>query len=681
MDTLEGRLLMAATPLTSNTTVTSTIGVLGEIDEYSFAANAGQTVVLSMGRNTGSGIETGFEVFAPNGTSLGSGGGTNTVTGYFEFTPTVNGTYKVNVRGADSTVGSYNLHYVKLPHAGAITDPGDADGKLLVSNTTITSDIEKLGDVDLYSINVTAGAQVILSLGRGNGSFVETGMTVYKPDGSMQVITGGNNQISAYASFTATVTGKYFAVVRGVDRTVGAYNLHTFKSPHVGPVTDPVDKHGKALVSNSTVLASINNIGDLDLYTFTATKDQRVALSMGRAPGSVVETQYTIYLPSGAVYDSEGSNNDASIYSEFLAPVAGEYKVLVRSLDNGTGAYNLHFIKFPDTAPKADPADQQGGFLASSVTKTASIATYGDVDLYFFYAAKGDQLSINLSSSDGVDKIFEEMRLYSPTGVPINPVNDAVSINFTAQVNGLYNLVVAGRQLTYTSPYKIKLDLIPDLVNSKSSITVVASDALAVEGGFDDGAFRITRTNNRALPLVVEYSLTGSATNGTDYDVLTGTVTIPANQASVLVNVNAKSDGANDNNETVVLTLKPKTASYLLGGAKTGTVNIITGASVSGNVFRDVNGDGIKNGADNNLSGWTVFVDIDNDGVLDATERSVLTDTSGNYTLTGLANGSTRVRAVIKPGFTASLPVTGVQGVNLAVGQNVTGKDLGYKPN
>src|SRR5262249_1937333 len=59
--------------------------------------------------------------------------------------------------------------------------------------------------------------------------------------------------------------------------------------------------------------------------------------------------------------------------------------------------------------------------------------------------------------------------------------------------------------------------------------------------------------------------------------------------------------------------------------------------SISGSVFEDVNGNAIKDAGEPTLSGWTVYVDSNNNGVYDsASEPGALTDSSGNYAFIGL---------------------------------------------
>src|SRR6185503_15545898 len=64
---------------------------------------------------------------------------------------------------------------------------------------------------------------------------------------------------------------------------------------------------------------------------------------------------------------------------------------------------------------------------------------------------------------------------------------------------------------------------------------------------------------------------------------------------------------------------------------------------ISGQKFQDINGDGTKNGADAGLLNWTIQLDKDANGTVDATTT---TDANGNYSFTGLTAGTYRIREV-----------------------------------
>ena len=69
------------------------------------------------------------------------------------------------------------------------------------------------------------------------------------------------------------------------------------------------------------------------------------------------------------------------------------------------------------------------------------------------------------------------------------------------------------------------------------AVTVLASDPYAAEANLDPGAFTVTRTGSTATALTVSYTVGGSATNGVDYQTLSGTVLIPAGEASATITV------------------------------------------------------------------------------------------------------------------------------------------------
>jgi hypothetical protein len=111
-----------------------------------------------------------------------------------------------------------------------------------------------------------------------------------------------------------------------------------------------------------------------------------------------------------------------------------------------------------------------------------------------------------------------------------------------------------------------------------ATVTVSASDNKAVEGGKDNGSFKITRDGSTAAPLRVNYSLLGTAANGIDYVRLTGKVTIPRGKSSASVKVSALADTLAEGNEIVTLRLS-KSSAYAIGSAKQARVTIVDGDS------------------------------------------------------------------------------------------------------
>ena len=97
---------------------------------------------------------------------------------------------------------------------------------------------------------------------------------------------------------------------------------------------------------------------------------------------------------------------------------------------------------------------------------------------------------------------------------------------------------------------------IQSLYGRATVVTVAASDPRAAEANADAATFTIQRTNTRGK-LVVDYTLGGTAASGTDYEPLSGSVTMADGQSSAKVSVTPIDDQANDPSETVVLSVSP----------------------------------------------------------------------------------------------------------------------------
>jgi hypothetical protein len=102
-----------------------------------------------------------------------------------------------------------------------------------------------------------------------------------------------------------------------------------------------------------------------------------------------------------------------------------------------------------------------------------------------------------------------------------------------------------------------------------------------------------------------------------------------------------------------------------------------TTASKSGMKFEDLNANGIKDTGEPGLEGWTIYVDYDNDGVLDADEPYGVTDTNGLYQISGINAGTWRVKEVQQAGWTQSYPASGYHEETFVGGMNYPDNDFG----
>jgi hypothetical protein len=105
------------------------------------------------------------------------------------------------------------------------------------------------------------------------------------------------------------------------------------------------------------------------------------------------------------------------------------------------------------------------------------------------------------------------------------------------------------------------------------SVTVAEGDGLASETGPHPGRFTLQRAGVLDDALAVTVSLTGSATNGGDYEAIGNTVTFAAGAAFATVEVRPLPDYVVEPTEKVVLTVLPGTG-YEVGTPTAATVSL-----------------------------------------------------------------------------------------------------------
>jgi subtilase family serine protease len=106
-------------------------------------------------------------------------------------------------------------------------------------------------------------------------------------------------------------------------------------------------------------------------------------------------------------------------------------------------------------------------------------------------------------------------------------------------------------------------------------VSIAATTATATEAGPANGAFTVSRTESSSNALVVNVSISGTATPGSDYDALPETVTIPPDAVSVVVPVAPINDTTVESNETVILRVVAGSG-YTLGSPSSATVTIVS---------------------------------------------------------------------------------------------------------
>jgi PKD repeat protein len=110
-------------------------------------------------------------------------------------------------------------------------------------------------------------------------------------------------------------------------------------------------------------------------------------------------------------------------------------------------------------------------------------------------------------------------------------------------------------------------------VSTGVTVTVTASDPDASETGPDPGVIRFHRTGDTSQPLPVSWTFSGTAVNGSDYQQLPTTGTIPAGQADADLTITPIDDNIVEGPETVIVTVVSGPG-YSAGSPSSATVTI-----------------------------------------------------------------------------------------------------------
>ncbi|WP_164013863.1 Calx-beta domain-containing protein [Pyxidicoccus trucidator] len=143
--------------------------------------------------------------------------------------------------------------------------------------------------------------------------------------------------------------------------------------------------------------------------------------------------------------------------------------------------------------------------------------------------------------------------------LPVDPADDVLvegkeAVTVTLAAEAAYQLATSTAATVY---------LFDD---EKPELRITATDSAAGEANANGGLFSITAIPAPKADLSIAFTVTGTATQGTDYTALVSPLTLPAGATSVGLPVSPIDDAVKEGSETVVVTLTA-TAGYTVGAA------------------------------------------------------------------------------------------------------------------
>ena len=97
-------------------------------------------------------------------------------------------------------------------------------------------------------------------------------------------------------------------------------------------------------------------------------------------------------------------------------------------------------------------------------------------------------------------------------------------------------------------------------------------------------------------------------------------------------------------------------------------------------VFSDLEGGESQNVLEPTADGITVYIDVNNNSILDAGELSQVTDSLGQYSFDGLASGTYTLREIVPNGLVQTSPDNGALTIELGVASTIDNLNFGNAP-
>jgi hypothetical protein len=466
-------------PMTNGANHAGTI-TLGDLDMWTFAANAGDNVVLRLGST---GFEGNLNLYGPDGAFLKTVGG-NSTDWVLAYTATNSGTFTVLVSSyyAGDT-GTYVLYLAQFPEP-FIVPPGDEGGPM--TNGANHAGTITLGDLDMWTFAANAGDNVVLRLGSVG---FEGNLNLYGPNGAFLKTVGGDST-DWVLTYTATNSGTFTMLVSSYyPGNTGTYVLYLAQFPE--PFIVPPGDEGGPMANGGNYGGTIT-LGDLDMWTFTANTGDNVVLRLG---STGFEGNLNLYGPNGAFLKTAGGDSTDWVLT-YTATNSGTFTVLVSSYYAGnTGTYVLHLAQFPEAF--IVPGGDQGGSLTGSANYTGTI-NIADLDPWRFTACAGDIISLQLNTTN----FYGNLGLYGPSGALLKTIggNTTLNLSYLATNCGTFGVLVSSYYAGGTGTYGLTAAGLT--YGPKLCRPVIAGTQLTLNGvgGDPAAAFTLYSTTNVALP-------------------------------------------------------------------------------------------------------------------------------------------------------------------------------------
>lgn len=539
--------------------------------------DAGVFTLSRIGGNTANAVTVNYAM---------SGTATN-VTDYSSLSGSV--TFAAGSTTATVTVTPVNDLDCEGPETAILTvSPGTGYIVGSLDSATIT-----VADDDKPTVSVSESPASVLEGGGGNFTFSRTGPANYgnlvvaytvggtaNPGADFPLPSGSFTIPDGQTSATLAVPASQDALTEPPETAIltlatnAAYTVAS--SPGNAATMTIQDAAGQPIV---TIAATDNESSEPAFtkgngtFTITRAGSAAQALTVGLVAGGTATSgsDYTT-LPTSATIPSGQSTATVTV-TPLDDSAAEPDETVTLTLQAGSGftvgtaaAATVQLYDDEATQVRVEATDAKASENSTSDTGTFTLRRLGN---------RANAITVNYTMSGTATNGTDYTALTSPATIAADRASTALTVTQVndALVEGTETVILtvnAGTGYTVAEPSSATVEMRDD---ETVDVNVTVQDSTCKEQATaDPGSFRLTRSASSASPLNVIYTISGTATAGTDYTALSGTATIAAGATYTDVVVTPINDADREGTESVILTLALDGANYDLGDNRAQTL-------------------------------------------------------------------------------------------------------------
>jgi hypothetical protein len=357
----------------------------------------------------------------------------------------------------------------------------------------------------VWSFTANAGDSFILRMGEMvNGSTLTPVLWLYGPNGVLLDSESSGNA-AAHVTFRATNSGTFTVIAgdfSGGYAGSGTYRLTLAKTGE--PIVISSGDEGGPLTNAVMHLGTIQ-VGDLDVWSFTASAGENLIVRMGETVSSTLTPLIWLYGPNGVLLDFYNATLAAEV--SFRATNSGTFTVVAGDFSGGyggSGSYRLTLAKTGSSIVVS--AGDEGGPLNGSLSYDGT-NDVGDLDIYFFTACVGEPLSLRMDELLAGSSLTPWLRLYGRDGVLIRSVSGVATAQFAviATNTGVFTIVASDGSGTYggSGGYRLTANALIAGVRFCNPIISGTNLVMGVVGGRTNATFVLFTETNITTPVAL----------------------------------------------------------------------------------------------------------------------------------------------------------------------------------